>query len=128
MKKIYYTLVAFSLLTPLNISLAASGGGGVGGSASSPSKLTNPLGGIDSLESLVVAILKALVAVGTPIAVLFLVYAGFKFVMAKGNPSEIQKAQETLMWTIVGIVILLGATLLSEIVKGTIEELGQGIL
>ncbi|MBU4479967.1 pilin [Patescibacteria group bacterium] len=128
-KNIYYGLI-LGILLPLKMVFSASTGvvNQQSQQVSSGSSLQNPLGGIDSLESLVVALLKVFVAIGTPIAVLFLMYSGYQFIVARGNPTKIQDAQKALMWTIVGIVILLGAELLSEIVKGTIQDLGTGIL
>ena len=115
-RKIYYSLISIGVLLPFEFVFGAVTGGGI----------RNPIG-IDSIRELVKSILDIVIAVGTPIAVLFLVFSGFKFVTAQGNPSKITEARQYFMWTLVGIVILLGAGLLSEIVKGTIEQLGAGI-
>lgn len=127
MKKIktfYYTLILFGILGPKVVFGEVTGSqagvsinGGIG----------NPIG-TDSIQGLVSAILDVIVAIGTPIAVVFLIFSGFKFVFARGNSSKLTEARETFIWTIVGIVILLGARLLSEVVKGTVEQLGAGIL
>ena len=115
MKNIYYAIL-LGFLIPIKFIFGAKVIG-----------IKNPIG-VDSIPELISVILSAVVAIGTPIAVLFLIFAGFKFVTAQGKPGEIDKAKEFLMWTIVGIVILLGAQLLAEIVKGTIEQLGSGII
>lgn len=90
--------------------------------------IQNPLkGGIDSIPALISAILEIVVAIGTPIAVLFIIYAGFKFVIARGNMTKVTEAKNMLLYAIIGIVILLGAELLSIVVRGTIEQLGTGL-
>jgi len=56
------------------------------------------------------------------IIVLALIYTGFKFVMAQGNESELKKAKEMFKLTIIGAILLLGATAISDVVKGTIDQ------
>ena len=119
-KKIYYSLISAGLLLPFSLVSAIGGDVEIGGG------ISNPIG-VKSIEGLIEAILKIVVAVGTPVAVLFLVFSGFKFVTAQGKPDAIKEARQYFMWTLVGIVILLGASLLSTIIKGTIEQLGAGI-
>jgi len=89
-------------------------------------KIDNPIAST-TIEALIASILKIIIAVGTPIAILFLIFSGFKFVMARGKPDGIKDAREMFIWTLVGIAILLGASLLAEIVRGTIDQLGTGI-
>lgn len=90
-------------------------------------KVPNPLGsGNNSFCGLVQNLLKAALAIGIPIAVLFIVYAGFKFVMAQGNSTKLQEARNNFMWTLVGIGIFLGAWLLASVVANTINALGAG--
>lgn len=87
--------------------------------------VTNPLG-VQSICGLIKAVLGALVQIGIPIAVLFLVWAGFKFVLARGNPEEIKKAKSNLFSVIIGIAIFLGAWLLAQLIANTINGLQQG--
>lgn len=115
LKKIYYSLL-LGILMPFRSASALTTGGG----------LQNPIK-INSIPELITAIIDIIIAVGTPIAVLFLIYAGFKFVLARGNESELTKAKEMLVWTIIGIVILLGAKVLSVVIEGTITQLTEGL-
>ena len=89
-------------------------------------KIDNPIAST-TIEALIASILKIIIAVGTPIAILFLIFSGFKFVMARGKPDGIKDAREMFIWTLVGIAILLGASLLAKIIEGTINQLGTGI-
>ena len=87
--------------------------------------LCNPLagGGINSIETFVEKFLQAVMYIGFPLAALFIVYAGFRFVFAQGNTEEITKAKQNFMWGVVGIALLLGATALAAIIKATVEQL-----
>ena len=49
----------------------------------------NPLGRTNDFYALIEKILGVLVQIGLPILVLFIVYAGFKFVTARGNEAEV---------------------------------------
>ena len=84
--------------------------------------LQNPLK-FHSIQEFVQGFLKAVVYVGMPVAVLFLVYSGFLFVFAQGNSTEIEKAKKNFFWTVTGIALFLGAWALAALIKGTIDQL-----
>ena len=88
--------------------------------------LLNPLDGISSICQLLQKVLGVLLAFGVPIAVLFLVYAGFLFVKARGNPKELIHARRNFKYVILGIMLFLGAWMLGQIVASTINTLGAG--
>lgn len=90
-------------------------------------KLDNPIGGIETLPELIVAILRVVIAVGFPVLVLAIVYTGFLFITAQGKPEDIKKAQTAFTWTVVGGAILLGALAIAELLRATIEQVGAGI-
>lgn len=92
--------------------------------------LINPLKGADCssgngncLESFLINILKFVVRIGAIIVILMLVYVGFKFVAARGEPGEITKAREMLLWTVVGALILLGAQVIAVAIQTTVQAL-----
>ncbi len=114
MKKIYY-LILLSVFSLPCMSLAEV------------ARISNPISA-NSIQELIDLVLKAALAIGVPIAVLFLMYSGFKFITAQGDPGKVKDARQYFMWTLVGIVVLLGASLLSTIIQSTIHELGAGVL
>lgn len=119
-------LVTFVMLPTVAFAANDPATGGVNnpvtvGATSYPVK--NPLGS-DSFCGLVKNLLQAAIAVGIPIAVLFIVYAGFKFVLARGNPEKLAEARKNFLWTIIGIAIFLGAWLLASVVANTVNALG----
>ena len=106
-------ILSLCIWVPYSAALATSG-------------IDNPIDA-ETIQDLITAILKIIVAVGAPVAVLFLIFSGFKFVTAQGNKNKIAEAREYFIGTLVGIVILLGAEILATIVKGTVAQLQQGL-
>ena len=84
-------------------------------------ELKNPLR-MDSLEELLIAILNLIMVLMVPIIVFFIIFAGFKYVTARGNPSTIQEATKALTYAVIGGVIILGAVAISQMIKSTVEE------
>ncbi len=126
-------LSIFIFVTPLLVSADLGGGppnsnlGGGGTTYNGGSQtVQNPLGGINSFCGLIKALLTAVIQIGIPIAVLFIVYAGFKFVLARGNPAKLQEARQGLLYTLLGIGIFLGAWLIAMVIANTVNSLGAG--
>ncbi len=86
------------------------------------SGLCNPLK-VKSIHDLLTNILSFVVKIGTVIVVLMLVVTGFKFVIAQGNPTELEKAKKMLLWTLIGALIILGAQTISLMVQATVNSL-----
>ncbi len=70
--------------------------------------LKNPLA-FGDLKDFLYAVLEVVTIVVVPIIIIALIYAGFNYVMARGNPEKIQKANKILMYATIGGVIILGA-------------------
>ncbi len=86
-----------------------------------PVILENPLNNIDSIQALLVAILNIVVILMIPIIVFFIILAGFKYVTARGNATQVQEATQALMYAIIGGVLVLGASAISEIIETTVN-------
>ncbi|HQT83119.1 MAG TPA: hypothetical protein PLW99_03155, partial [Candidatus Paceibacterota bacterium] len=86
--------------------------------------LINPLGSGMSLSSFMTNILKFVIEIGSIVVVLMLVYVGYLFVVAQGNPSKIEAARGALLWTVVGALILLGAQAIAMGIQATVTALG----
>ena len=89
-------------------------------------QFTNPIKA-DSIEGLVTILLSAVVRIGTVVAVFMLIYSGFLFVKAQGDPGELEKAKKTFFWTVIGGVIVIGAQTISVVIQNTARGLGAGI-
>lgn len=89
-------------------------------------KIENPLDGVSDLSGLINIILKTVMQVGIPLIALMIMYAGFLYVTARGDPNKLTKAREALVYTLIGAAIILGAFVISNAITGTITSLGQG--
>ncbi len=89
--------------------------------------LTNPLAGgsvkVDTIPQFVQSVLAVVMYIGVPFIGLILVYAGFKFLFARGNSEKIKGASFNIMWVIIGIAVFLGAWTLSTIIDSTISNI-----
>lgn len=90
--------------------------------ATNSSILCNPLK-TGSFTALMQSISQLAVAIGIPIAALFIIYSGLKLVMARGNEESIKKAKNGLLWAIIGSGILIGAWTIMKILQSTVESL-----
>jgi hypothetical protein len=97
-------------------------GGGVDAQGWPQAVFDNPLG-VNSLDNFVVGLLNALLRIGVPVLVVFLVYSGLRLVMARGNEKELADAKKNLLWVIIGTAILLGAWTIVRILKGTLDQI-----
>jgi hypothetical protein len=86
-------------------------------------KLVNPLGSTKTLPELIDGILRIVLTIGIPLIALMIIYSGFKFVMAQGNPKELEEARRNLLYVLIGAGILLGAYVIAEAVVGTINAI-----
>ena len=90
------------------------------GQRSSGGKIENPLGN-DDLLGFVDTIIDAALKIGAVVAVLAVIFAGFKFVTAQGDEEAISTAKKTLLYAAIGIVILLGARAISTVIINTVQ-------
>jgi hypothetical protein len=124
------------LLSPVIVS-AQGGGipqggnpqpGGIGGGnqqqggISQSAQLVNPIS-YQTIPQLVTAILQIVVKISAPLLVFFLVYVGFLFVMARGNPVQLQTTKRALVYALVGGLMLLGAFTISEVICRTVGNI-----
>lgn len=92
--------------------------------------LSNPLDGgegktpIVSFTDFIARLLNIVIMVGIPIVVLAIIWAGFLYVKAQGNPEKIKAAHQTLLWTIIGAALLIGSYTIAKAIEGTVEKIG----
>ena len=84
--------------------------------------LDNPLK-FASIETFIQGVLQAVVMIALPIITVFIVYAGFKYIFARGNKDKITKAHENFSYVIIGTILILSAWVLATLIGGTITQL-----
>lgn len=92
--------------------------------------LRNPLEarGITDMTGLLRVVLSAFMAIMFPITVLFIVYTGFLFLTAQGNPAKILEARRYLIYTIIGAILILGSYALSTAIRATVNNIAPGTI
>jgi type IV secretory pathway VirB2 component (pilin) len=59
------------------------------------------------LEGVLTTFINSLLGVTFSIAVLFLIVGGYQYITSTGNPEAIQKAKNTILYSIIGLIIIL---------------------
>jgi len=85
-------------------------------------KLCDPIKA-QSFAEFVNNILDVVIQIGYVVIVFFIVYCGFLFVTARGNPEQLSTAKTALLWTCIGAAILLGAKVLETAIQSTVTSL-----
>jgi type III secretory pathway component EscU len=85
-------------------------------------ELPNPISSIGSVPELLASVLNVLLIVAVPIIVLYLIYAGFQYVMARGKPEELQKAGRSIVFGLIGAVIVIGAFAIRDIIINIVSQ------
>ena len=104
---------------------SGAGTGGVTGSGAGvrPSvELINPLKNINSIGDLLEAILHIIMILMIPIIVFYIIYSGFKYVTALGNASQVEEASQSLLYAVIGGVLILGSLAIVEIIKDIVAQ------
>jgi hypothetical protein len=81
----------------------------------------NPLGGVSELDQLFFEIVNVLLIIAIPIIVFFIIFAGFTYVTAQGNPEKIKLASQSLLYGIIGGVIILGSSAIMVIIRNLVD-------
>jgi hypothetical protein len=136
MKKIIITSVVFFTLLVPSLSFiyaqtppAPGGGSGVvapgGGSGiSNTVTLKNPLSPqYSSIPLIVGALLNVVEYIGAIACALWIIWAGFSFVKARGNSEELSKAKLSLLHAVIGTLIILAAGAILTVIQSIITAI-----
>lgn len=115
-------VIVFLFFSSITVLAHTGQGGAVTPKPSEFSKLKNPIKS-NTIQEFVRNILEGVLKVGVPLVALAIIYSGFLFVTALGNPGKIEEAKKTLTNTIIGAALLLGAWGLSELIVETVKGL-----
>jgi len=70
----------------------------------------------------VLAVFEILTRLSVYIAAGVIIYAGFKFIIAQGNPEKIQNAKTTIQDAVIGLVIAIAATTIISFLAGRLTS------
>ena len=84
----------------------------------------NPLKSeFSTVERFIAGALRAMVMVALPVLALFIVFSGFKFIAAQGNPQKLGEAKMNFVYVILGALLILGAWIIATLIGGTVSQL-----
>lgn len=87
-------------------------------------KICNPLSsGAADIPSFIQTLLVGALRIGMPVIALAIIYCGFLFVAARGNPEKLTKAKDALLYTLIGAAILLGSWAIAQLISTTVLAL-----
>jgi ABC-type Fe3+-siderophore transport system permease subunit len=109
-KYLPHLLALFLLVSPLIVFAASSG-----------ATIKNPLKS-DDVNSLLGKIMTLVKMVGGIVVVFFIILSGYKIVTAGDNEGDRTKAKEMFYATVIGGAILLGASIIAEVVVNTVKD------
>jgi Type IV secretion system pilin len=84
-------------------------------------KIKNPLK-VDSIQGAIGLFMSAILRIAIPFIVIFFIWSGLNFVLARGNPEGIKKAKNMFWYTIIGTLLILGAWTITNIIIGTVNS------
>ena len=79
---------------------------------------------VGSVQEMITLIVDWIINLGVVAVTLAFIYVGFQFVAARGNPDALQKTRQAFMWTVIGTLVLVGAKVLTEVIKNTLTSGG----
>ena len=62
------------------------------------------------------------ISVAGIVAAVFLIYGGVSYIMSSGDPAKVKKAKDTILYSVIGLIIVALAFVISSFVSNTIRE------
>lgn len=72
--------------------------------------------GVSNVESFIKSVITLLAGLAGLVATGFLVVGGFSYITSSGNPEHLDRAKRTIMFSMLGLAITIGAFVISNIV------------
>lgn len=73
-------------------------------------------GNVGQVENFIRTIIKVVAGLAGLVAAGFFVVGGFTYITSTGNPERLDKAKQTVVWSAVGLAIVIAAFVISNIV------------
>lgn len=85
-------------------------------------KINNPLK-VDTVQGAIKLFMDAVLKIAIPLIVIFFIWSGLSFVLARGNPEKIKTAKNMFWYTIIGTLLILGAWTITNAIIGTVNSI-----
>lgn len=74
-------------------------------------------GDVSSIETFIKSIILILVKIAGLVSAGFFVWGGFSYITSTGNPERLDRAKNTVLYSGIGLAIVLGAFMLTNVVS-----------
>lgn len=85
-------------------------------------KINNPLK-VDTVQDAIRLFMDAVLKIAIPFIIIFFIWAGLSFVLARGNPEKIKTAKNMFWYTVIGTLLILGAWTITNAIIGTVNSI-----
>lgn len=108
-KSLYQAITVFGLMTLalLTISSIPTAFGSLISAQDNPSEIAGATGGTGSIRELVLKIVNYALGFLGLVAVIMVIYGGFLYVTAGGEQENVDKGKKILMYSMIGIILIL---------------------
>lgn len=115
-------LLFMQLILPISVFAASTSFPST--SSCPPGKICNPIQS-ETIQELIYVALKFVVELLAVAGVVYIIYTGFLFVKAQGNPKELEVAKKSFFNAIIGMAIILGSWAIAEVIVNTINQITE---
>jgi hypothetical protein len=84
--------------------------------------INNPLK-VATIQDAIKLFMDAVLKIAIPFIVIFFIWSGLSFVLARGNPEKIKTAKNMFLYTIIGTLLILGAWTITNAIIGTVNSI-----
>ena len=74
-------------------------------------------GDIGKIQTFIQSVIQTLVLLAALVSAGFFVWGGFGYIMSSGNPESLERSKKTVLYSAVGLAIVMAAFVLSNIVS-----------
>lgn len=85
-------------------------------------KINNPLK-VDTVQDAIKLFMDAVLRIALPFIIVFFIWSGLSFVLARGNTKKMETAKNMFLYTIVGTLLILGAWTITNAIIGTVNSI-----
>ncbi len=87
-------------------------------------RLQNPLK-VNTIQGAIKLFMDTVVKIAIPFIVVFFIWSGINFILARGNATKIGEAKKMFWYTVIGTLLILGAWAITDAIVGTINSIAS---
>lgn len=85
-------------------------------------RINNPLK-VDTISDAISLFMNAVLRIAIPFIIIFFIWSGLSFILARGNPEKIGTAKKMFWYTVIGTLLILGAWTITNAIIGTVNSI-----